>query len=230
MARILVVDDDEYILDIVERTLRQHGHTVTLARDGREALRLLERRPLDLVILDIIMPRLSGLEVCRHIRRTPNLADMPILFLTARGQVEDKLEGFEAGADDYLAKPFDLNELVLRVRALLRYTGAAASIGVLQIGGMCLDPETGKVQVAGRAVHVTPVEFELLYYLASRAGQTHSTEELLQQVWGYPPGTGSPSLVRMHVLNLRRKIEADPQHPVYLRTVPRHGYLFQPPD
>jgi len=226
MARIMVVDDDENVLDIIMRALRRHDHAVIIARNGREAIdQLLVNRP-DLVILDIVMPQVTGIRVCQYMRTSPALSSIPILFLTVKERIEDKIAGFEAGADDYLTKPFDLHELELRVKALLRHSGRGVPEGLLSVSGISVDPDTHHVQVHGDLVELTPVEFELLYFLVAHAGQAVSTERLLQEVWGYPAGTGNPSLVRMHVLNLRRKIETDPQNPVRLCTVPRHGYMF----
>jgi DNA-binding response OmpR family regulator len=160
------------------------------------------------------------------IRSTPILANTPILFLTIKEQIEDKIAGFEAGGDDYLTKPFNLNELEMRVRALLRRTANASPSGRLQVGALDIDPHSSEVRVGDVVIDLTSVEFELLYYLVSHAGEVLPTERLLQDVWGYPPGTGNASLVRMHILNLRRKIEPDPSNPLLLRTVPRHGYTI----
>jgi DNA-binding response OmpR family regulator len=226
MARIMVVDDDIHVVEVIERSLRRLGHALMVARNGQEAIRLLQGLTPDLVILDIVMPRVNGIDVCRFIRSTPMLANTPILFLTIKEQIEDKIAGFEAGGDDYLTKPFNLNELEVRVRALLRRTANASPSGRLQVGPLDVDPHSSEVRVNGSVVDLTSVEFELLYYLVSHAGEVLPTERLLQDVWGYPPGTGNASLVRMHVLNLRRKIEVDPSDPIFLRTVPRHGYTI----
>ncbi|MCD6519124.1 MAG: response regulator transcription factor [Anaerolineae bacterium] len=226
MARILLVDDDAYVLEVVERALRRQGHIILVAHNGKEALEILRNQTPDLAILDIVMPHLNGIEVCKFIRTHPSLASIPILFLTQKERIEDKIEGFEAGADDYLTKPFSLAELEVRVKALLRYSSHVVPTGPLAVGKICVDPHTGKVEIDGSSVELTPVEFELLYFLVSHAGEVLSTERLLQEVWGYPPGAGNPSLVRMHVLNLRRKIEPDPRHPIYIRTIPRHGYTI----
>jgi DNA-binding response OmpR family regulator len=147
--------------------------------------------------------------------------------LTAKGKIEDKIEGFEAGADDYLTKPFDLRELELRVRALLRRSLPTEAPKIpLQVGPLSLDPRTFELRVEGKVLLLTPVEFELLYYLMSHAGEVISTERLLREVWEYPPGTGDPNLVRAHIKNLRAKIEPSPDNPIYIKTVSRHGYLI----
>lgn len=227
MARIMVVDDEEFVVDIIGHALRTQKHIIVSAYNGQQAIELLQRHRLDLVILDIIMPGLDGLQVCRFMRRHPRLASIPVILLTARERVEDRIAGLEAGADDYLTKPFNLIELQLRVKALLRRAAQVPPTGMLTVGRLSIDSDSKQAVVNGRPLTLTPVEFELLYYLVSHAGEVIAAERLLQEVWDYPPGAGSSSLVRMHVLNLRRKLEQDPGHPVHLRTVPRHGYVLQ---
>ena len=227
MARILVVDDDRDVAGTVERTLRRKAHEVIVAYGGAQALQLIKQQCPDLVVLDIMMPHMNGIEVCQHIRTLPNVASVPILFLTAKGKIDNKIEGFEAGADDYLTKPFDLRELELRVRALLRRSlPAEAPKAPLEVGTLSLDPRTFKLNVDGHVLLLTPVEFELLYYLMKHAGEVISTERLLQKVWEYPPGTGDPNLVRAHIKNLRAKIEPSPTDPIYIKTISRHGYII----
>ncbi len=227
MARILIADDDPHIIALVERTLGRSGHQVATARTGSEAMERLQRTPPDLAILDIVMPALSGIDICRRMRMNPSLASVPILFLTMKDAIQDKIAGFEAGCDDYLTKPFNVMELELRARALLRHKIKPPPSDMLDVGAVRVDRDSGTATVDGRAVELTPVEFELLYYLTAHVDEVLPTERLLQDVWGYPPGTGNPSLVRMHVLNLRRKIEPHPDRPILLRTVPRHGYVLQ---
>jgi len=229
MARILVVDDDRDVAGTIERTLRRRDHQVVMAYSGAQALQLIQQQCPDLVVLDIMMPRMGGIEACRRIRTLPNVASVPILFLTARSKIEDKIEGFEAGADDYLTKPFDLRELELRVRALLRRSlPTEEPKAPLEVGTLSLDPRTFKLNVDGNVLLLTPVEFELLYYLMKHAGEVISTERLLQDVWEYPPGTGDPNLVRAHIKNIRSKIEPSPNDPTYIRTISRHGYIITP--
>jgi len=228
MARILVVDDDDAVLGVAERALSYAGHEVLTAPGGRQALDMLARGALpDVVILDVVMPPPDGLEVCRSLRTNALTRSIPILFLTARGAIDDRITGLEAGADDYMPKPFDLRELELRVEALLRYRAPASGTAPILVGAVALDPQTGGARVGGKPLHLTPVEFSLLQYLCGHAGQVVSSERLLRDVWGYPPGTGEPSVVRMHVLNLRRKLEDDPSRPRLLITVPRQGYILQ---
>jgi len=227
MARILVVDDDRDVAGTIERTLRRRDHEVIVAYSGAQALELIQIQCPDLVVLDIMMPRMDGIEVCQRIRTLPNVTSVPILFLTARGKIEDKIEGFEAGADDYLTKPFDLRELELRVKALLRRSlPTEVPKAPLEVGSLSLDPRTFELSVDDEVLLLTPVEFELLYYLMRHAGEVVSTERLLQEVWEYPPGTGDPNLVRAHIRNIRSKIEPEPDNPTYIKTISRHGYLI----
>ena len=227
MARILVVDDDRDVAGTIERTLKRKGHQVVVAYGGVQALQLIQGQRPDLVVLDIMMPRMDGIEVCQRIRTLPNVASVPILFLTAKGKIEDKIVGFEAGADDYLTKPFDLRELELRVKALLRRSlPTEVPKTPLKIGSLSLDPRTFELSVDNNILLLTPVEFELLYYLMRHAGEVVSTERLLQEVWEYPPGTGDPNLVRAHIRNIRSKIEPEPDNPTYIKTISRHGYLI----
>jgi DNA-binding response OmpR family regulator len=238
MARILVVDDEQDLVWAIRHSLNDEGYEVLTAYDGAEALAIARRHLPDLIILDIVMPRLDGLQVCRELRRDPALAAVPILFLTVRSAVEDRVAGLDEGADDYLVKPFDLRELKARVRALLRRGRLIPGFtpnGVLKLerrhsllvaGPLALNLCARQVRVGDKIVQLTPAEFDLLRYLMTHPGEVFSSQQLLQQVWGYRPGTADPGLVRWHVKNLRAKIEPDPAHPTYIRTIPRHGYIF----
>ncbi|GAB4409610.1 MAG: response regulator [Anaerolineales bacterium] len=225
-TRILAVDDERSILDIIRRRLEPEGYEVITARDGEEALKVaLEWEP-DLAILDVIMPKMDGLELCRRMREHPNLAALPVLFLTSRESVEDRIRGFEAGADDYLPKPFDLRELSLRIRALLRrIRRAPEEADVLRVGRLALNLNTFTLEAGDRQVLLTPVEFQLMQHLMKHPGVVFTSERLLKEVWGYPAGAGSTDLVRAHIRNIRAKIEPDPAEPIYIRTVSRHGYM-----
>jgi DNA-binding response OmpR family regulator len=225
VAFILVVDDDADVVSLVQRELQRQGHEVVTARQGVQALRLMQERRPDLVVLDIVMPGTDGIEVCRQMRRNPATCRVPILFLTKKDTIEDRIEGFEAGGDDYLIKPFNLRELELRARAILRSCLKMPTDSVLAVGPLCLDPTTLEVRVDGTTIALTAVEFELLYFLTRNAGKVISSEKLLQEVWGYPPGNRNTALVRMHVMNVRAKIEDDPRHPQFIQTVTRHGYV-----
>jgi DNA-binding response OmpR family regulator len=228
MPSILVVDDEEPVAQTIEHALRR-DYQVWAVYSAIEALKMARRINPDLIILDILMPGMDGLEACRELRRDPILKSVPILFLTALGRVEDKIEGFEAGADDYLSKPFDIRELMLRVKAILRRGTAErreVRLSRIEVGGLTLDCQTYQVDTGGPKVLLTPVEFDLLYHLMSHPNDIFSSERLLHEVWDYPSDVGSPDLVRMHIKNLRRKIEPDSNHPRFILTIPRHGYTI----
>jgi DNA-binding response OmpR family regulator len=237
MAQILVVDDDLSVADAIDRTLRGGGHQTIVVHNGWDAIETARTRNPDLLVLDIVMPGMDGIEVCKRLRTDPETAHLPIIFLTARAMIEDKIAGFEAGADDYLTKPFAIQELDLRVRALLRRTHSDQVSGtgsgfdkeqeeeVLVIRGLRLNRRTFQVSTANRTAILTPIEFELLNHLMEHAGEVFSSERLLQEVWNYPSGTGDPALVRMHIRNIRAKIEPEGiSSPVYICTVSRRGY------
>jgi len=229
MALILVVDDDVDVAKTIELDLAQGGYQVITANNGHDALQsALHDRP-DLVLLDVAMPEMDGIEVCRRLRASPVTAATPILFLTVSKDIKTKIAGFNAGADDYLVKPFDLQELNLRVKALLRRGAAKPSEtpSELAVGSLALNCRTFELTVRGKKVLLTPVEFELVFHMMLRAGQVLSAEQLLREVWQYPPSTGSPELVRAHVKNLRNKIEPNPKEPVYVVTVGRFGYTIR---
>lgn len=226
MAKILVVDDEPSVADMVARALRA-DHSVTTCTYAPATLELAKEIKPDLVILDVMMPEMDGFEVCRMLRSDPVLADVPVIFLTAKDQVEHKLEGFEVGADDYIPKPFDLREISMRIQAVLRRSQPLA-LGELEVGPLKLNTNTYEVRVEDKSLVLTPVEFELLSHLMRHPGEVFNTERLLQEVWGYPPGLGSPDLVRVHVRNLRLKLEPDPRHPKYIQTVGRYGYTVRP--
>lgn len=224
-TRILAVDDERSILDVIRRRLESEGYEVITARDGEEALKVALAWGPDIAILDVIMPKMDGLELCRRMREQPELAGLPVLFLTSRESVEDRIRGFEAGADDYLPKPFDLRELSLRIRALLRRVRPVPEgTDVLRVGRLALHLNTFILEAGDRQALLTPVEFQLMRHLMMHPGVVFTSERLLKEVWGYPVGAGSTDLVRAHIRNIRAKIEPDPAEPIYIRTVSRHGY------
>jgi DNA-binding response OmpR family regulator len=235
MARILLVDDEKDLVWLVRHSLSDEGYEVFAAYDGVEALSVARRYPPDLIVLDIAMPRLDGLQVCRTLRRDSALATVPILFLTVRSAIEDRIKGLEEGGDDYLVKPFDLRELKARIKVLLRRARSALArdsksggrSSLLVSGSLTLDLNTCQVRVGEKTAQLTPVEFNLFLHLMTHPGEVFTSQQLLKQVWGCPVGTSNPSLVRWHIKNLRNKIEPDPSHPFYIRTIPRHGYMFE---
>jgi DNA-binding response OmpR family regulator len=222
------VDDDLEVLETLGRVLEREKLEVKLANSGAHAFDLLEKRLPDLLILDIVMPGMDGITVCRRLRANPNYVSLPILFLTAKGSTDDVVDGLDAGADDYVVKPFELAELRARVHALIRrgqrQSGAAAS-AVLQIGDLVLDSDTYQARVRDVVVQLTSTEHRLLRYMMEHTNQALSPAHLLQAVWEYPPDTGDPDLVRAHVRNLRTKIEKDPNRR-YIRTIHGVGYMI----
>jgi two-component system alkaline phosphatase synthesis response regulator PhoP/two-component system response regulator RpaA len=230
-AHILVIDDEPLVAGSIERTLRANRFAVTVANSGVEGLSAARRHAPDLVVLDMVMPGVDGLEVCRQLRADPLLGDVPVLFLTARGKPEDRVQGLRAGADDYLAKPFNIDEFILRILAILRRRAprpAAASPHQLRVRDLVLDIRTYVVSGPRGEASLTPVQFDLLYFLMSHPGEVFAPAKLLRDVWDYPFDAGSPDLVRVHIKNLRDKIEADPARPQYVTTVVGHGYTIQP--
>ncbi|MFP4248524.1 MAG: response regulator transcription factor [Armatimonadota bacterium] len=235
MPTVLVADDERLIVNLLRHSLQDEEYDVLTAGDGLSALRLARQHRPDLVILDIAMPGASGLDVCRQLRDDAILRDVLILFLTSRNAVADRVEGLEIGADDYLPKPFDTEELLARVRALLRRstsdrTDDAPDSHVLRAGALELHPARCAVRVRDEEIELTPVQFDLLYHLMSHPNKVFPAERLLVEVWGYAPGTGDTSLVRWHVKNLRQRIEENPSHPKSLCTVPRQGYVLRSPE
>lgn len=231
MQTILVIDDDELVSRTLQRALKLYDYQVMVANSGTEGLHLARRHRPDLLVLDVIMPGTDGYQVCRQVRGDPMLKQVPILFLTAKSKDEDKIEGFRAGGDDYLAKPFNMQELQLRIKAILRRTTRLRideSDGQISIGDVVLDTRTFKVTTPIGTNLLTNVQFDLLYHLMSNAGEVFTSQQLLQDVWDYPRDTGSPELVRAHIKNLRDKIEPEPRRPAYIRTVQGHGYTFAP--
>jgi DNA-binding response OmpR family regulator len=229
-ANILVIEDDDIVARTIERSLRGEEFRVDLASSGVEGLKVARRNRPDLIILDVIMPGMDGFAVCREIRADPVMTSIPVLFLTAKIKDEDKIAGFNVGADDYLCKPFNIDELMLRVRAILRRTqrqsaSSSQSGNTVKVGDYILDTSTYELQTPHRGkVRLTPVQYDLLYHLMSHPGQIYSPMRLLNEVWDYPTDTGSPDLVRVHVKNLRELVELDPRSPIFIRTVPGYGY------
>lgn len=231
MQTILVIDDDELVSRTLQRALKLYDYQVMVANSGTEGLHLARRHRPDLLVLDVIMPGTDGYQVCRQVRGDPMLKNVPILFLTAKSKDEDKIEGFRAGGDDYLAKPFNMQELQLRIKAILRRTNwnqVDENAGQIAIGDVVLDTRTFKVTTPVGTNLLTNVQFDLLYHLMSNAGEVFTSQQLLQDVWDYPRDTGSPELVRAHIKNLRDKIEPEPRQPEYIRTIQGHGYTFAP--
>lgn len=227
LARILVVDDDPDVAKSIENSLRKQ-YKVFVVYSGIEAIKEARRHPPDLIVLDVRMPDMDGLETCQQLRLDPALADIPILFLTALGRPEDRVAGLKAGGDDYLTKPFNLEELLLRIKAILRRSAKTAPrpSSVIEIRDLKLDRNTYQVTTTKKQAKLTPIEFDLLYHLMMYSDEVFTSDRLLQEVWDYPSESGSPDLVRMHIKNLREKVETDPRNPEYIVTIPRRGYTI----
>jgi len=221
--RVLVVEDDASIREIAALGLSRAGFRVTAIADGRQGLAQFRQAPFDLVILDVMLPSLDGFEICREIRRESRV---PIVMLTARADTTDVVVGLELGADDYVTKPFEMPELVARVRAVLRRSASEPPQPVLTVHDLEVDPAGFSVVKAGQPVQLTATEFKLLPEMARRPGQVFSRELLLQQVWGYDY-LGDSRLVDVAVQRLRSKIEADPSRPAIVTTVRGVGYRME---
>jgi DNA-binding response OmpR family regulator len=227
-ATIMLVDDEESIQKLLTYPLQREGYTVVQARDGEEALRRFQERDIDLVVLDVMLPRVDGLEVCRRLRTS---SAVPIIMLTARDDEVDKVLGLELGADDYITKPFSIREFRSRIRAVLRRATLIAEArdsedGVIQTGELVIDPAKRAVTVAGRPVQATYVEFEILHTLAMHPGRVYTRQALLESVWG-DSAYREPRTVDVHIRHLREKIEADPREPAFIFTVRGVGYRFR---
>ncbi|MEJ7819598.1 MAG: response regulator transcription factor [Rubrobacteraceae bacterium] len=225
VAKILVVDDEPNIREVVGLYLRRDGHTVIPAADGEEALELFRKSEPDLVILDLMLPKMSGIEVCRRMGAERRV---PLIMLTARGEEEDRIVGLSLGADDYVVKPFSPRELAARVAAVLRRTeetGDGTKAQVLAFDGLDIDPNTREVLVKGEPATLTAREFDLLYHLARSPGRVYTRDHLMETVWGYAFAADT-STVTVHMRRLRQKVELDPASPRYLQTVWGVGYKF----
>lgn len=221
---ILLVEDEEGLRMTLRDRLQSEGYVVDLADDGEQGYEKATHMPFDLIILDIMLPRCNGLDVCRGIRLA-GLAT-PILLLTARGQTVDKVVGLKLGADDYVTKPFDTMELMARIEVLLRRSASRTTVGLHKFGSIRVDFRGTQVTRDGIPVYLTAREFQLLRYLIARAGTTLSRTEILREVWGYEGGTFSRT-VDVHVASLRQKLEELPKKPKWIVTVPGLGYRFE---
>lgn len=229
MTHILAVDDDPEVLGTLGRFLRRESFDFKLASSGQEALDYLNDTTPDLVMLDVIMPGMDGITVCTRIRAENRFTTVPILFLTAKGSTDDVVEGLDAGADDYIIKPFEVSELRARVHALLRRGQRGDKKekpdAMLQIRDLRLDVENYRAYVGEEMMTLTLTEYRLLRHMMEHPNQALSLSDLLQSVWDYPPNTGDPDLVRAHVRNLRKKLDPDDTQR-YIRTVHSIGYMM----
>ncbi len=230
--RVLIVEDDAHIAELLRLHLHDEGYAVTHAADGHAGVRELERGPWDALVLDLMLPGVDGLEICRRARAMPRYT--PIIITSARSSEVHRILGLELGADDYLAKPFSVLELVARVRALLRRSdamarSAGADAGRLQVGDIAIDPIAREARVAGKPIDLTPREFDLLHFFARNPGRVYSRLDLLNHVWGYRHD-GYEHTVNTHINRLRMKVERDPAAPRRILTVWGKGYRMADGD
>lgn len=228
---VVIADDDPQLLRLMARNLEFEDYEVLTASDGEVALEVIARHVPDLVLLDVMMPRMDGFTVCQRVRE---FSAVPIIIVTARGQDHDKVKGLDLGADDYLTKPFSIDELLARVRAVLRraqfasHEHAQGMRTTTTIGELTIDYAQHLVTRAGREVPLSPIEYRLLAYLAQNAGRIVTQDLLLEHVWG-AEYVGESHMLQVNINRLRRKIEADPSHPQYLKTKVGVGYFLSPP-
>lgn len=254
-SNILVIEDDTLVARTIERCLRGSEYRVQVVNSGVAGLQAARRKIPDLVLLDVMMPGMDGYTVCKEMREDVLLKDVPIIFLTAKNKVEDKIVGLSVGADDYLGKPFNVDELLLRVKAILRRTRPAEQAKVnekegsaeaenkknqpapvptdpiVRIGEYTLDTRTYMFSSPKKGkLRLTPIQYTLLYHLMTHPNKIFSPALLLDEVWDYPSDTGSADLVRVHIKNIREAIEEDPKNPVFIKTVQGYGYTIQTED
>ncbi|MCP4356831.1 MAG: response regulator transcription factor [Chloroflexi bacterium] len=227
---ILIVDDEESVVEVVSLYLQREGFDVRVARDGRTALNAIRDNLPSLMVLDLMLPEVDGLEIMRRLRNDPT-SDVPVIMLTARRQETDRIYGLELGADDYVTKPFSPAELVSRVKAVLRrthgQTGVDGGERPLKFDDLTIDPKTRLVTVRGKTIELTATEFNLLHFMAAHPRQVFKRDQLLESVWGFSEYV-DPSTVTVHIRRLREKIETDPSSPSWLMTVWGVGYKFEP--
>lgn len=223
---IMVVDDEPQIRRVLRTTITSHDYAVIEAKTGEEALELMRNERPDLILLDVNMPGITGFETCAEIRRT---SDIPIIMLTVRNTERDKVRALDAGADDYVVKPFGAEELMARIRAALRRSGQAESLPPFVSNDLTIDFEKRQVVKKGQPVRLTPKEFDLLRHLVANSGKSLGHRRLLQAIWG-PDYGDETEYLRVFINQLRKKIEPDPRHPHYIHTEPWIGYRFEPPQ
>lgn len=222
--KILIVDDEPNILETVELRLRKDGYSTFTAASAEEGMRLFRLVRPDLVLLDVMLPKQSGYDMCRTIRRDSHV---PVIFLTARGGEDDRVAGLEIGGDDYMVKPFSLSELSARVRSVLRRSGSSIrTLEIVETGNLIINPKTHEATMGSKPVALSPKEFALLYFLAQNPGQVFSRETLLDRVWGADAYVSSRT-VDVHIRWLRERIEQNPAHPERIITIRGVGYKFQ---
>jgi len=223
---ILVVDDEADLVDLISYNLKKEGFSVDSALDGETALTKIRKGKYDLVVLDLMLPGIQGIELCRILRNDPKTESLPVIMLTAKGEEVDKILGLEMGADDYVTKPFSPRELLARVKAVLRRSMEKPAPGkILKAGELVIDKERYTVSVRGKSIKLSATEFKLLLFLAERKGKVFNREQLLDAVWS-DEAFVEPRTVDVHIRRLRAHIEEDPAHPRYIKTLRGIGYFF----
>jgi len=226
--RVVIIEDEKDIVELVRYNFRREGYEVESFGRGREGLDFLRRNPVDVVLLDILLPDDDGFNICRRLRADDRLRGLPVIFLTAKGEEVDRVLGLEIGGDDYVVKPFSPRELVARVKAVLRRQERVAERReVVEVGSVRLDTRTQEVTIRGRPVQLSTLEFKLLYHLASHPRHVFNRDRLLDEVWGRDRFV-TPRTVDVHIRRLREKIETQPNRPEFLQTVRGSGYRFSP--
>jgi two-component system, OmpR family, response regulator MtrA len=218
MCRILIADDDRAMLQMIEQVLDQEGYAVYTASNVHQVMEMVDASPPDLFLIDVVLPEMDGIALCRQLRSNPMTSETPIIFLTGQRDSHNAAAALEAGGDDYIRKPFAVRELTARIRAHLRRMNTLTIEGTPSLRIL---PNTYQVFVDAREVVLTRIEFDLLTYLCSAPRKWHGTQDLLTGVWNYPDGVGDTALVRNHIRNLRRKLEMNPDHPAIIQS--RHG-------
>ncbi len=225
MYKILVIDDDTQMLELVSQLLEREGYEVQMAQSAVEALAMVDRHVPDIFLIDAVMPGIDGLALCRQLRRNPKTKNQPILFITGHDSPYDVTDALAAGGDDYILKPFAVRELTARLRANLRRVGQAEPENLMP--RLQFSKSSRVVLVDDREIELTQVEYELLFYLCQSPTKLHSTQDLLMNVWQYPPDTGDAALVRNHIRNLRRKLELSPERPEIIQSRHGRGYTIK---
>lgn len=227
--KILVVDDEEHIQELIKFNLEKNSYQVITADNGKEAFEIAKEQQPDLVLLDLMIPGMDGLEVCKAIRREAAISNMPIIMITARGEELDKILGLELGADDYITKPFSVRELLARVKAILRRTTVKYEENDYKFGDIAIDFRKHEIKKDGEKIELTLKEFELLEILIKNKGRVMTRDFLLDKIWGYEY-VGETRTVDVHVRHLRQKIESDDKNPIYIQTIRGIGYKFNDGD
>jgi len=227
--KILIVDDEVHIVELIKYNLENNGYRAYTAYDGREALKLIDEKDMDLIILDLMLPEVDGLEVCKTVRKRETKGDIPIIMLTAKGEEFDKVLGLELGADDYITKPFSVRELMARVKAILRRAVSDDEENdIIKIGSLSIDIGKHEVLKGENKLDLTLKEFDLLKLLVNNKGKVLTRDSLLDRIWGYEY-YGETRTVDVHVRHLRQKIEDDDKNPVFIETIRGIGYRFNTP-